>query len=184
MRTRRQNIRLELALEPEAKGEARSAGDQGTEARMTRAEPERPATGQGPSMEAVIQSGNLKKALAREGAPGIDDMTVDDLGDHLKAHWPEIRSRLLDGTYTPRPVRRASGGTRPPGVPTVLDRFIQQAVMQGAWNPRLPGCEPRVALPIRRSSAARSALSVVLTASSADVGGRSVLHETRHASWL
>jgi len=147
MRTRRQKIQLELALEPAAKGEAWSTGRQGTEARMARADPERPATGQGPSIEAVTQPGNLKKALARvrrnKGAPGIDGMTVDDLGDHLKGHWPEIRSRLLDGTYEPQPVRRveipkASGGVRPLGVPTVLDRFIQQAVMQVLqedWDP-------------------------------------------------
>ena len=147
MRATRQNIQMELALGPGAKGEARSAGDRGTEARTACAEPERPAAGQGPSMEAVVEPGNLKKALARvrrnKGAPGIDGMTVDDLGDHLQGHWAEIRSRLLDGTYTPQPVRRveipkASGGTRPLGVPTVLDRFIQQAVMQvlqGDWDP-------------------------------------------------
>ena len=147
MRTGRQNIQLELALEPTVKGEARSAGRQGAEARVARVAPERPAAGQGPSMEAVIQPGNLRKALARvrrnKGAPDIDGMTVDDLGDHLKGHWPEIRSRLLDGTYTPQPVRRveipkASGGVRPLGVPTVLDSFIQQAVLQvlqEEWDP-------------------------------------------------
>ena len=110
MRTKRQNIQLELALEPAAKGEARSAGARGTEARTARAEPERPAAGQQPSMEAVVEPGNLKKALARvrrnKGAPGVDGMTVDELGDHLKVHWPEIRSRLLAGSYTPQPVRR------------------------------------------------------------------------------
>ena len=129
MRTRRQNNQLELTLEPAAKGEARSAGAQGTEARTARAEPERPAAGQQPSMEAVVEPGNLKKALARvrrnKGAPGVDGMTVDKLGDHLKAHWPEIRSRLLAGSYTPQPVRRveipkASGGVRRLGVPTVI----------------------------------------------------------------
>ena len=147
MRAKRRNIQFELALEPEARGEARSAGDQGTEARTAHAEPERPATGLGPPMEAVVDPGNLRKALARvrrnKGAPGLDGMAVDDLGDHLKNHWPEIRSRLLDGTYTPQPVRRveipkASGGVRPLGVPTVLDRFIQQAamqVLQGDWDP-------------------------------------------------
>ena len=147
MRTKRQNIQLELALEPAAKGEARSAGAQGTEARMARAEPERPAAGQQPSMEAVVEPGNLKKALARvrrnKGAPGVDGMTVDELGDHLKVHWPEIRSRLLAVSYTPQPVRRVeipkvSGGVRRLGVPTVLDRFIQQAVMQvlqEEWDP-------------------------------------------------
>ncbi len=146
MRAKRRNIQLELVLEPEAKGEARSAGAQGTEARRARAGPERPAAEQGPSMETVVEPGNLKKALARvrrnKGAPGIDGMSVDDLGDHLKDHWTEIRTRLLDGSYTPQPVRRveipkASGGVRPLGVPTVLDRFIQQAVMQvlqGDWD--------------------------------------------------
>ncbi len=149
MLTRRQKIQLELALEPAAKGEARSAGDQGTEACVARAVPERPATGPGPSMEAVVQPGNLKKALARvrrdKGGPGLDGMTVEELGAHLKDHWPEIRSRLLGGTYEPQPVRRAeilkaSGGVRPLGVPTALDRFIQQAVMQVLqkdWDPGL-----------------------------------------------
>ena len=65
MRTRRQKIQLELALEPAVKGEARSTGDQGTEARVARAAPEHPATGPEPSMAAVVQPGNLKKALAR-----------------------------------------------------------------------------------------------------------------------
>ena len=146
MRAKRQNIQLELALEPAAKGEARSAGDQGTEARMARADRERPAAGWRPSMEAVVQPGNLKKALARvrrnKGAPGIDGMTVAELGAYLNDHWPEIKFRLLDGTYEPQPVRRveipkASGGVRPLGVPTVLDRFIQQAamqVLQGDWD--------------------------------------------------
>ena len=69
MRTRRQNIQLELALEPAAKGEARSPDTQGTEARTARAEPERPAAGQQPSMEAVVEPGNLKKALARWRQP-------------------------------------------------------------------------------------------------------------------
>ncbi len=146
MGAKRQNIQLELALEPEAKGEARSAGARGTEVRMARAESERPAAGRGPSMEAVVEPGNLRRALARvrrnKGAPGLDGMTVGELGAYLKDHWPETKSRLLDGTYEPQPVRRveipkASGGVRPLGVPTVLDRFIQQAVMQvlqGDWD--------------------------------------------------
>ncbi len=89
----------------------------------------------------------MKKALARvrrnKGAPGIDGMTVEELGAHLKGHWPETQARLLDGAYEPQPVRRveipkASGGVRRLGVPTVLDRFIQQAamqVLQGDWDP-------------------------------------------------
>ena len=97
-------------------------------------------------MEVVVEPGNLRKALARvrrnKGAPGHDGMTVGELGAWLKGHWPETKSRLLDGTCEPQPVRRveipkASGGVRPLGVPTVLDRFIQQAVMQvlqGDWD--------------------------------------------------
>ena len=90
-------------------------------------------------MEAVVERENLKKALAQvkrnKGAAGIDGMSVDELPAHLKEHWPTIRARLLEGAYKPQPVRRveipkASGGTRPLGIPTVLDRFIQQAVMQ------------------------------------------------------
>ena len=80
MRTKRQNIQLELALEPEAKGEARSTGDRGTEVRVACADPESPADGRRPSMEAVVEPGNLRKALARvqrnKGAPGIDGMTA------------------------------------------------------------------------------------------------------------
>src|SRR5262245_52412045 len=90
-------------------------------------------------MEAVVERENLKKALAQvkrnKGASGIDGMTVNDLAPYLKEHWPTIRAQLLEGTYKPQPVRRveipkASGGTRSLGIPTVLDRFIQQAVMQ------------------------------------------------------
>ena len=147
MEAKRQKIQLELALKTAAKGEAWSAGDQGTGVCAARAEPERPAAGRGPSMEEVVDAGNLRKALARvrrtKGAPGIDGMSVEGLGAYLKDHWPEVRSRLLDGTYEPQPVRRAeipkaSGGVRPLGVPTVLDRFIQQAVrqvLQEDWDP-------------------------------------------------
>jgi RNA-directed DNA polymerase len=90
-------------------------------------------------MEAVIERENLKTALAQvkrnKGAAGIDGMHVGDLLSYLKEHWPALRAQLLEGTYKPQPVRRveipkASGGMRPLGIPTVLDRFIQQAVMQ------------------------------------------------------
>ena len=83
-------------------------------------------------MEAVVEPGNLRKALARvrrnKGAPGVDGLTFDELGEHLQDHRPEIRSRVLAGTYAPRPVRRVE---IPIGVPTALDRFTQQAVLQG-----------------------------------------------------
>jgi RNA-directed DNA polymerase len=134
----RQKNQVKLNLDTGAKGEALRAAVQETEARAARADIESPAAG-GPSMEAIVERNNLRKALARvkanKGAAGIDGMTFEDLAPYLKEHWPAIRAQLLDGTYEPQPVRRveipkASGGKRPLGIPTVLDRFIQQAVMQ------------------------------------------------------
>src|SRR5437879_10938463 len=134
----RQKDQLELCLSSEARGEAPSVVARAIEARAAKACLERPAVA-GPSMEAVVERENLKEALARvkrnKGAAGIDGMHVDDLPAYLKEHWLTIRAQLLDGTYKPQPVRRveipkASGGTRLLGIPTVLDRFIQQAVMQ------------------------------------------------------
>jgi len=90
-------------------------------------------------MEEVVESGNLKKALERvennKGAPGVDNMRVDELSPYLKAHWLDIKQALLDGTYKPAPVRRVEipkpdGGVRQLGIPTALDRFIQQALQQ------------------------------------------------------
>jgi RNA-directed DNA polymerase len=98
-------------------------------------------------MEEVCERENLKEALRRvkanKGSAGIDRMTVDGIADYLKQHWPAIREQLLSGTYQPKPVRRVEipkpdGGMRKLGIPTVLDRFIQQAVMQvlqKQWDP-------------------------------------------------
>lgn len=98
-------------------------------------------------MTEVLESENLKRALAQvkrnKGAPGIDGMTVDQLAAHLKAHWPNIRAQLVQGSYQPQPVRRVEipkpdGRKRLLGIPTVLDRFIQQAlaqVVQRQWEP-------------------------------------------------
>jgi RNA-directed DNA polymerase len=98
-------------------------------------------------MERVLERENLRRALRQvrrnRGAPGIDGMTVDGLVAHLKARWPAIRACLAEGTYKPQPVRRveiwkAGGGTRSLGVPTVLDRFIEQALLQvlrAEWDP-------------------------------------------------
>jgi len=98
-------------------------------------------------MEEIVERENLKEALRRvkanKGGPGVDGMTVNQLDDYLRQHWPAIREQLLSGTYRPRPVKRVEipkpdGGRRKLGVPTVLDRFIQQAVMQvlqRQWDP-------------------------------------------------
>ena len=134
----RQQNQVELNLSTGAEGEAPSAAAQETEACAAKACLERSAVA-GPSMEAVVERENLKTALAQvkrnKGAPGIDGMTVEALGPYLKEHWLAIRAQLLDGIYKPQPVRRVeipkgSGGLRPLGIPTVLDRFVQQAVMQ------------------------------------------------------
>jgi RNA-directed DNA polymerase len=146
MRNKRQKIQLELAFPAVVAGEARHVEGRGTEFRAAGPTPESPAV-VGPRMEDVLDRENLRKALCavrrNKGAPGMDGMTVDNLLAHLEEHWPAIRDRLLGGTYTPQPVRRvmipkASGGERPLGIPTVVDRLIQQAVLQvlqGQWDP-------------------------------------------------
>jgi RNA-directed DNA polymerase len=97
-------------------------------------------------LEQVVERGNLLAALRRVkrngGRPGIDGMTVEEVPGYLREHWPTIRAALLAGTYRPQPVKRVEipkpgGGGRQLGVPTVLDRFIQQAwlqVLQPEWD--------------------------------------------------
>jgi RNA-directed DNA polymerase len=135
----RQKNQVELNSGTSAKGEPPRVAARETEARAANVEVESPAVVFGPPMEAVVERENLKKALARvkrnKGAAGVDGMSVEGLSAYLKEHWPTIRAQLLAGTYKPQPVRRveipkASGGMRALGIPTVLDRFIQQAVMQ------------------------------------------------------
>lgn len=95
----------------------------------------------------VLDRANLQRALKQvrqnKGAPGIDGMTVDELPGYLRRHWLEIRAKLEAGSYQPQPVKRVDipkpdGKTRPLGIPTVLDRFIQQAIAQVItrhWEP-------------------------------------------------
>jgi RNA-directed DNA polymerase len=142
---KRQNVQMELDFHTEPKGEARQAGREETESLPAMHEPESPAK-TNRLMEEICERDNLKEALRRvksnQGSPGIDEMTVAALTDYLKQHWPTIREQLLNGTYEPQPVRRVEipkpdGGVRKLGIQTVLDRFIQQAVMQvlqGRWD--------------------------------------------------
>ncbi len=90
-------------------------------------------------LEEVLDARNLRAALKRvrqnKGSAGIDGMTVDELPAWLRGHWPAVRAQLLAGGYQPQPVKRQripkrGGGERELGIPTVLDRFIQQAVLQ------------------------------------------------------
>jgi len=143
----RQNIQKKLDFPSERKGEARQAGREETESRQATHGPESPArTNQ--LMEEVCERENLLEALRRvkanKGSAGIDGMTVGQLSGYLKEHWLTIREQLLNGTYEPQPVRRVEiekpdgGGMRKLGIPTTLDRFLQQAVMQvlqRQWDP-------------------------------------------------
>jgi RNA-directed DNA polymerase len=138
MNDKRQNNQLMLAFMEESRSEAPRASEEGTESFVAKREAESPAITE-QLMEEVCERENCKQALARvkanKGSPGMDGMTVQQLPEYLKQHWPAIREQLLSGTYKPQPVKRVEipkpdGGVRKLGIPTVLDRFTQQAVMQ------------------------------------------------------
>ena len=135
---KQQNIQMELDFSTVPTGEAREAGREEAESFGVRSGPESPARTDR-LREEVCERENLKEALRQvkgnKGSAGVDGMTVGKLTDYLRQHWPAIREQLLNGTYEPKPVRRVeipkpTGGVRKLGIPTVLDRFIQQAVMQ------------------------------------------------------
>src|SRR5690348_5812682 len=145
MGDRRQKNQLELAFMEESRSEAPTASVEGTESLAGKRGIESPAISE-QLMEEVCERENCKQALKRvkanKGSAGVDGLTVQQLPEYLKQHWPAIREQLLSGTYKPQPVRRVEipkpdGGVRKLGIPTVLDRFIQQAVMQvlqGRWD--------------------------------------------------
>ena len=136
---------MELALLAEPAGEAQRTEQEGTELRMAKQETESPA-GKYDVLEEILERDNLKEALKRvkgnQGCPGIDGMTVEQLKPYLNEHWPAIRQQMQSGTYEPQPVKRMEiakldGGMRKLGIPTVVDRFIQQAVnqvLQRKWD--------------------------------------------------
>jgi RNA-directed DNA polymerase len=135
----RQHIQLELDFPSGPAGDACRAGRRENESSRAMNVTESPNSTKR-LMEEVCERENLIEALrqvkANKGSAGVDRMTVDQLTDYLKRHWPIIREQLLSGTYQPKPVRRVEipkpdgGGVRKLGIPSVLDRFIQQAVMQ------------------------------------------------------
>jgi RNA-directed DNA polymerase len=138
MSDKRQKNQLMLAFAGEYRGEAPNGLGGGTESLGVKRRTESPAIGER-LMEEVCGRENCKQALARvranKGSAGVDGMTVQQLPEYLKQNWPAIREQLLSGTYKPQPVKRVGipkpdGGIRKLGIPTVLDRFIQQAVMQ------------------------------------------------------
>src|SRR5712691_8652644 len=148
MNDKRQKNQLQmvLAFTEEGRSEAPNTLWEGTESFTAKSETESPAREE-QLMEEVCGRENCQQALRRvkanKGSPGIDGMRVEELPGYLKQHWPALREQLLSGTYQPQPVRRAEiekpdGGMRKLGIPTALDRLIQQAVMQvlqRRWDP-------------------------------------------------
>ena len=138
MSGRRQKNQLELAFGAGSGGEASESWREGTEPLTAGRGTEGPASTDR-LIEEVLERENLREALKRvkanKGSPGMDGMTVEQLPGYLAKHWAAHREQLLSGAYRPQPVRRVEiakpgGGKRKLSVPTVLDRFIQQAVLQ------------------------------------------------------
>jgi RNA-directed DNA polymerase len=146
MSGKRQKIQYSLASEPKGRGETPAIGSQRAEPLAAKPAPGSPAAAE-QLMEEVCDGENLRSAWKRvrrnQGGPGVDGMTIDDAKGYLREHWPSIRSQLLDGTYQPQPVKRVEipkpdGGVRKLGAPCVVDRLIQQAVLQvlqEQWDP-------------------------------------------------
>jgi RNA-directed DNA polymerase len=128
------SIQLELPLEGRGEAPRAERGGQAMTATGADVHP-----GFASLLELALERENLLRALKRvrqnKGSPGVDGMTVDELLDHLRQEWPRLREELLAGVYRPQPVRRhlidkPGGGKRELGIPTVVDRFIQQALLQ------------------------------------------------------
>jgi hypothetical protein len=146
MGDKRQKNQLEPAFTAGWKGEARKPDSKGTESSLTRYETESLAESKR-VMEAVCEARNLKQALRRVkgngGSPGIDGMKTEELARWLIENWVKLREELLEGRYRPQPVKRVEiekpdRRTRKLGIPTVIDRFVQQAVsqvLQKIWDP-------------------------------------------------
>jgi RNA-directed DNA polymerase len=146
MSGRRQKNQNQLAFWFAGAREACFDGQEGTGPPAAEREAESPA-GKQQLMEEVLERENLieamKRVKANQGGPGVDGMTVDEMQGYLKENWPGIREQLMSGTYKPMPVKRKEiekqgGGVRKLGIPTVVDRLIQQAVqqvLQKKWDP-------------------------------------------------
>jgi RNA-directed DNA polymerase len=146
MSGKRQNHQLKLDFGGERRSETPRIVCKGTETLVANRATESPAQAD-KLMEEVLQRSNLKEALKRvkanKGSAGVDGMTVQQLVPYLMKHWPKHRDQLLSGTYQPQPVRRVEipkpdGGVRKLGIPSALDRLVQQAllqVLQRKWDP-------------------------------------------------
>ena len=146
-RQKTQYQQLLLAFTGESRGEALDVDRQGTESSAAKRDPESPAIEEPLLMEVLCERSNMevawKRVRANKGSPGVDGMSIDAAVGYLREHWPTIRKQLIDGTYQPQPVRRVeipkpAGGVRKLGIPCVIDRLIQQAilqVLQPNWDP-------------------------------------------------
>src|SRR5260370_11224908 len=140
---KQRNIQMELDFSPALTGAARGVAGEETESLMATNEPENPAR-TNRLMEEVCERENLKEALRQvkgnKGSAGVDGVTVDQLTEYLKQHWPVIREQLLNGTYEPKPVRRGGNpqtdrGGRKRGIPTEAGRFMPPAGSHGLPPP-------------------------------------------------
>jgi RNA-directed DNA polymerase len=126
--------------DPMPEGSGRNPQEYGVGASSAAARRENPGPENEMLMEEVVESKNLMKAYRKvvrnKGAAGVDEMTVEELKPYLKTEWPKIKEQLLEDRYKPKPVRRVEipkpggKGMRSLGIPTVVDRLIQQAVLQ------------------------------------------------------
>ena len=128
-------------------------------------------------IERLVERDNMRKAYAQvkknKGAAGIDNMSVETLGDYLKEHWLKIKEQLVTGQYKPKPVKRVeipkpSGGIRKLGIPTVLDRLIQQ----GIYQILSPIFEPTFSQSSYGFRAGRNAQQAILQAKQYQTGGK------------
>ena len=157
----------EMPRRPE-RDDAGSVSESGTERQAVSA-PSGPAGDEAPRLlEEVLRRENLRRAYQRVrsngGAPGVDGMTVQELPAYIQREWPRIREQLLSGTYQPQPVRKVeipkpSGGIRMLGIPTVLDRLIQQAVLQ-VLQPRFEPYFSEASFGFRPGRSAHGAVSL------------------------
>lgn len=136
----RRKIQLSLAFPEEERGETSRASGEGTEPRAATTKPRDPVR-LNSLMEDILDPKNLNRAyrkiLSNRGArtPGVDGMTVGELKGYVRKHWPKIEAQLRVGEYRPHPVKRVEipkpgGGVRKLGIPSALDRLIQQAILQ------------------------------------------------------
>ncbi len=178
MTMRRAMRQMSASAERPGAGQGESLSDPGSD-EATRPRHEAESTGPG-LLEAALARENMqqawKRVRANKGAAGIDGLDIDQTAERLRVEWPDIRERLLSGTYRPQPVRRVTipkpdGGERELGIPTVTDRLIQQALLQvlqpildPTFSPRSYGFRP-----------GRSAHQAVLAAQAHVQSGRRVV---------